>query len=97
MAVKYEFVFLTKPDAKKDELKETFSELEKQIKSIDGKIKDKEEVGRKDLAYQIKGQDQAQFWVWQLDFPEKSKFNPLNTYLNRSDAVIRYLLLLKSK
>lgn len=93
MAVEYEFVFLTPLGLDKDSLKETFSELEKQVKSINGKVVNKEDWGSKELAYEIKGNDQANFWIWQLGFPEDTKFASLNTFLNRSSNIIRYLLL----
>ncbi len=95
MAVKYEFVFLTPPGTDKKKLETVFSDLESQIKSIDGKVKDKKKEGKKDLAYEIKSNSQADFWVWEIDFPQGPNFDALNTYLNRSDTVIRYLLLKK--
>lgn len=93
MTKEYEFVFLTPLGIDDDKLKTTFSELEDQIKSIDGKVEDKEKKGREDLAYAIKGNNQANFWIWQLEFPKNSDFSSLNTFLNRSETIIRYLLL----
>lgn len=95
MAVEYEFVFLTPAEVEEEVLKKTLSGLEKEIKQINGKINDKEKIGRKALAYQIKGEDQAVFLVWHLQFPEDTKIESFNTYLNRNDTIIRYLFLKK--
>ncbi len=95
MAVNYEFVFLTPTEIDKEKVEKTFSQLEKQLKTIDGKITKKEDWGKKNLAYKIKGNDQADFWVWDLELPEETKFSSLNTFLNRNEIIIRYLLLKK--
>lgn len=97
MGTDYEFVFLTPTEVDEKQLKKTFSELEKQIKTIGGKIIDKEDWGRQELAYEIKGNQRAYFRIWQLDLPQNFSFSSLNTYLNRSDIIIRYLLLKLSK
>jgi len=96
MAVEYEFVFLTPVETDQEEFEQVSSKLEKQIKSMDGKVKDKNKWGRKDLAYDIQGNDQAVFRIWVLEFPEKTVFSSLKTFLNRNEKIIRYLLLNKS-
>jgi len=96
MAVEYEFVFLTPTGSEEKELKEIFSELEKQLKLIKAKITDQRDWGSKDLTYQIKGNEQAKFWIWNLDVPDSADFSSLYTYLNRNETIIRYLLLKSS-
>ncbi len=93
MGTEYEFVFLTPTEVDEKKLKDTFTELEKQIKSIKGKIIDKEDWGRQQLAYEIKGNKRAFFRIWQLSLPQDFNSSSLNTFLNRSDIIIRYLLL----
>lgn len=93
MANEYEFVFLTPEKVDEKELKNVFSELEEQIKTIKGKIIDKKDWGKQQLAYEIEANKRANFWIWQLELPKNFDPVKLNTYLNRSEKIIRYLLL----
>lgn len=94
---KYEFIFLTHPDFEKDQLEKIFSVLEKEFKKIGGKVTEKEDWGRKELAYPVKKQNRAYFWIWHLDFKGEVDINPINLFLSRESGVIRYLILGKRK
>lgn len=94
---KYEFVFLTQAGLKKDKLEAVFSDLEKEFKKAGGKVEKKEDWGKKDLAYPIKKQSQADFWIWWLNFKDKVNLFSVNTFLNREKNIIRYLFLRETK
>ncbi len=98
MAGKYEFVFLTAPDMKKERREEMFEQLEERLKKAKTKITDKEDWGEKKLAYPIKDNKSASFWIWHLNSKDTNfDFSPLTTYLNRQDGLLRYLLLTKKR
>jgi len=89
----YEFIILTRPSLDKEKLEKLFKEVIEEIEKISGKVSKKEELGKKTLAYPIKKETKALFWVWQLEFEKSPKFSNLNTFLNRSSGIIRYLML----
>lgn len=96
MTGKYEFVFLAAPDMEKEQREEVFKRLEERIKKTKAKITDKEDWGEKKLAYPIKDNKSASFWIWHLSSKNTEfDFSPVNTYLNRQDDILRYLLLTK--
>ena len=97
MTKRYEFVFLTRPGLKKKELTELFSALEGEIKKTGGKVEDKEDWGKKELAYPIAKETEASFWVWWLSFEDNVDLSPINTFLNRESKIIRYLFLREGK
>ncbi len=91
---KYEFVFLTAPDIKKEHREEIFSRLDEIIEKAKAEINKKEDWGEKKLAYPMKDYKSASFWIWHLTSNEPGfDFSPVTTYLNRQDDVLRYLLL----
>lgn len=94
MSGKYEFVFLTVPDMKKDRREEFFKRLEDRIKKSKAKVTEKEEWGEKKLAYPMEKNKSASFWIWHLKSDQPGfDISPVTTYLNRQDDVLRYLLL----
>lgn len=94
MSGKYEFVFLTVPDMKKDRREEIFNRLEDRVKKTKSKVIKKEEWGEKKLAYPMRKNKSASFWIWHLVSEDVGlDFSPVTTYLNRQDDVLRYLLL----
>jgi len=97
MVKKYEFVFLTRPELKKEQQKEIFSALEKEIKKAGGKIEKKEDWGKKRLVYSIAKEKDAFFWIWRFSFEKAVNFSSFHTFLNRQQEIIRYLLLREGK
>lgn len=89
----YEFIFLTRTELAKEKLEKVIKELESQFAKAGAKIKKREEWGKRDLAYEIRDQKKANFWVWQVSFAGSVNLSPLNTFLNREQEIIRYLFL----
>jgi ribosomal protein S6 len=91
---KYEFVFLTAPDMKKDRREEVFKRLETRIKKAKAEVTEKEQWREKKLSYPMKKNNSASFWIWHLESEQQGfDISPVTTYLNRQDDVLRYLLL----
>jgi len=96
MTNQYEFIFLIKPRLGGKKRETIFSSLEKEIKNIGGKIKKKEDMGLKRLAFEIKDQAEAVFNVWHIQFEESPDFSSVNLFINREEEIIRYLFLRKA-
>lgn len=71
--------------------KKLIEKVEGWIKEIGGKIKKKEEWGRKELAYQIKKNSHGFYVFWKLQ-TEPSKINNLLSKIKSENDIIRDLL-----
>ncbi len=83
---KYEFTFLIKEE--KD-----LKKIEQIITSFKGKILQQKNWGKKSLAYPIKKQDSAFFYIWKINLP-KTKISEFKKNLNYNEKILRYLLLM---
>ncbi|HAP37341.1 30S ribosomal protein S6 [Candidatus Shapirobacteria bacterium RIFOXYD1_FULL_38_32] len=89
--IKYQIVVVLDPKVEK---KEVF--IDKIGDFIDGmgaKVAKKENLGTKELAYEIKENNKADFWILNVESEKNLKFNDFNVFLNREVNVIRYLIL----
>lgn len=82
---KYEITFLLNEEK---ELKN----LEDLITSFAGKILKKDAWGEKNLAYPIKKQFKAHFYLWSFEM-DKSKLTELKRKLNFNEVLLRHLVL----
>lgn len=88
MAV-YELVCIFNPEL--TEKGKLVKKIEDWIEKIGGKVKKKEEWGRKELAYQIKKFSKGFYVFWQLK-AEPSKINNLFPKIKLEENIIRHLL-----
>lgn len=88
---KYDLTVLVRSDVK-DETKEKFVEkIEKQVKILGGAAGKLTEMGRKQLAYPIVKQTEAQYMYWSLELPSPAVVE-LEKKLNNDKEVLRHLL-----
>lgn len=85
----YEFIFLLKEKKEREK-------IEGLVSSLKGKILEKEEWGEKTLAYPIKKEKTAFFFVWQISL-ERKKLTELKKKLNFNEKILRYLFLKPDK
>lgn len=89
----YELTVLLHPDLEID-LEKPLSKVEKIITDNGGKIANKDNWGKKKLAYAIKKQDFAVYVLFEVEVvPENA--NKIQSLLNITDEVIRYLMVEK--
>lgn len=91
---KYENVIIIKANLSKHELSEVISKIESKISEF-AKIIQKEDYGKKTLAYEINENKQGHYLVYQFEVKDdKSKENTLKEleYFYRiTDEIIRYI------
>lgn len=73
------------------ETKQLIKKIETWLKEIGGKVKKKEEWGKKELAYQIKKESYGIYVFWQIE-AEPGKISRLSPKIKLEKDVIRYLL-----
>jgi len=85
--MKYELTFLIKEEIELKNIREL-------IESLEGKVTKEEKWGEKTLAYSIKKNHTALFYIFQLEI-DKKNIAELKKKLNFNDKILRYLLLVK--
>lgn len=83
----YQLVLMTKEDKK-----EILDKIEKTILDLNGKVTFQESWGKKALAYRIKGEDSAYYFLWKIALSKKNT-QEVRKKLNFNEKIIRYLLL----
>ena len=81
----YELTFLLNDEEEVKKIKEL-------IQTLQGKILEETKWEKKSLAYPIKKNTLADFYIWNLEIDE-SKVNELKKKLDFNEKIIRYLLL----
>lgn len=71
---------------------EEVKKIKELIQTLQGKILEEAKWEKKPLAYPIKKNTLADFYIWKLEVDE-SKVNELKKKLNFNEKIIRYLLL----
>lgn len=86
----YELTVLIHPDLEMN-LAPATDKVEKLIKDNGGKIVKETNEGKKKLAYEVKGQEFAIFYYYELELPADAP-RKISTALNITDETLRYLL-----
>ncbi len=85
--MKYELTFLCKEEAELKNIKDL-------IESYKGKVTKEEKLGERTLAYAIKKNHTALYYIIQLEIDKKSVLGFKNK-LNLNEKILRYLLLVR--
>lgn len=88
---KYDLTVLVKSDLKEAALEKFTTKIEALVKALDGKLGKMTEMGKKQLAYAIGKQSEAQFISWVLELPAAGVVQ-LEKKLVNDKEVLRHLL-----
>lgn len=94
---KYESVIILKPYLNKEKLQETISKIEDKINEY-AKITKKEEVGKKELAYEIKGNKEGHYFLYEFQMEDKIKaesIHEIERLYRITDEIIKYITIKK--
>lgn len=86
----YEVAVVLHPDLEID-LEPTTKKIEKIIEDLGGKITNKDNWGKKKLAYKINKQDWGIYIFYQIEV-DPSKVQPINDRLRITEEVMRFLI-----
>ena len=89
----YELTVLIHPDLEMNPEAAT-DKVKALIETNGDKITKENNEGKKKIAYQIKGQDFAVYYYYELELPAAAPAK-INSVLNITDEIIRYLLVAK--
>ncbi|MBU1118169.1 30S ribosomal protein S6 [Patescibacteria group bacterium] len=90
---KYEVIVALSPKTESKEKEKTIKLIEDKIEAMDFAVDNREDMGKKELAYTVKGFDKANYWVFTIGGNKPIKSTEFKLFLNRDVNVIRYLIL----
>lgn len=93
---KFESVIILKPNLTKNEIKEVIEKVEKTIKNV-AKITNKEELGIKKLAYEIKKCKEGYYVVHEFEIKQKiencaESVADIEKYFRTQEEIIKFII-----
>jgi small subunit ribosomal protein S6 len=85
----YELIFIIKTSITDEERKKQIESVEKIIEK-EGKIRSKEEMGKRTLAYNISGEKEGFYLIMKLEL-DGGKIKILNSKLNLENNLLRHM------
>ena len=90
---KYQYQIILVLSPKTEDKEKVLSKAYSWLESNSVEISNKDHMGLKDLAYEIKDNNKGDFWVLNVNSKEPLKIKEFNLLLDREINVIRYLIL----
>ena len=90
---KYELMLVLSPGVTEDQRSKSLNEHIGQLEERGAKVFHVDDWGKRDLAYTIKGQDQAYYITYYLTFSETKYLEEFDELLRLDPAVLRHLLI----
>ena len=90
--MKYEIMFIVRPDMEEENLKEVITSYEKVLTSNDAKILNSKNMGQRELAYEIKKYKRGFYYVYQIEAPVKA-IKEFDRLALLSEDVIRHMII----
>ena len=92
----YELLLMIKPNIDSEEVQTVVSKISDAVDGLKGKVTDTDLMGRKKLAYDIKGFRDAYMAVLKVELDEKS-VSEFNRQLKLNDNILRMMFMELSK
>ncbi len=90
---KYQYQIILVLNPKTEDKEKVLAKAYSWLESNNVEISNKDHMGLKDLAYEIKDNNKGDFWVLDVNSKEPLKIKEFNLLLDREINVIRYLIL----
>jgi len=92
---KYQYQIILVLSPKTEDKEKVLTKAYSWLESNKAEISNKDHMGLKDLAYEIKDNNKGDFWVLDVESKEPLKIKDFNLLLDREINIIRYLILKK--
>ena len=89
---KYEIMFIVRPTLSEDEIKKVVDNFANVITSNGAKLTDKQDLGQKELAYEIKNNKSGYYYLFTLEAEDDKAIKEFDRLGLISDAIIRHLI-----
>ncbi|MDD3048776.1 MAG: 30S ribosomal protein S6 [Bacilli bacterium] len=91
--MKYEIMFIVRPDLEVDKIKEVVSSFEKILTTNSAKILASKEMGQRELAYDIKKYKSGYYYVYQIEATDAKANSEFDRLALISEDIIRHLII----
>ena len=88
--MKYEILFIVRPDLEEKAVKDTFKKFEKVLVDNKAKVLSSKELGQKELAYEINNHKTGYYFLINVESDSKA-INEFNRVATLSEDVIRHI------
>lgn len=88
---KYEFMFIINPNLEESAIKKTAEDMKNVITKANGKIIDEQEMGQRELAYEIQKHKKGYYFLYVIE-ADASLIAEINRVANVTEDVIRHLV-----
>ena len=89
---KYEIMFIVKPTLSEEETEKTVANFENVITSNDAKLIDKQDLGQKELAYEIKKFKSGHYYLFTIETEDDKAIKEFDRLSLISSDIIRHLI-----
>lgn len=90
--MKYEIMFIVRPDMEETNLKEVVASFENVLTSNNAKILNSKNLGQRELAYEIKKHKRGFYYVYQIEAPVNA-LNEFDRLALLSEDIIRHMII----
>lgn len=91
--MKYEIMFIVRPDLEEKAVKDVAKSFEKVLKDNGAKIVDSKELGQKELAYEIKNHKTGFYFLVNIEASDAKAINEFDRLALISENIIRHLII----
>lgn len=88
----YEFMIIINPDLPEEEKEKLIENIEKEISNNHGTVENRDDIGKKELAYPIKKHPHGYYLVYRLAMDAKN-VKPFEKRIILTQDVLRYFIL----
>lgn len=88
--MKYEILFIVRPDLEEKAIKDTYSKFEKILVDKGAKVLSSKELGQKELAYEIKKHKTGYYFLINVEADSKA-INEFERVATLSEDIIRHI------
>lgn len=92
---KYQYQIVLVLNPKTEDKEKVLNKAYAWLESNNAEISNKDHMGLKDLAYEVKKNNKGDFWILDVESKETLKVKDFNLLLDREINIIRYLILKK--
>ncbi len=95
--MKYEIMFVVRPNADENAVKEVAKNLEKVLTDNGAKVVSSKDLGQKELAYEIKGHKTGYYFLINIESEDAKAIKEFDRLALISEDVIRHLIIKEEK
>lgn len=91
--MKYEIMFIVRPNLEEGALKEVIASYEEVLKKNDAKIEFSKDMGQKELAYEIKNFKSGYYYLYEISSKDDKAEKEFDRLANLSEDIIRHIII----